>query len=133
MVPQHKDQRVELSMPESSLSHYVIIIFDGLLFLGLSYYYLKRPPKKINALYGFRTPKSMANQEIWNAANKRNAEDLVTYSWLLLISGVLLWIFQISYAMIIHLVIMLVGLAIAMYSTIRYLNEHFDSTGKKIK
>lgn len=62
----------------SSLSHYLIIIFDGLLFVGLSYFYLKRPPRKINELYGFRTSKSMSNQEIWNAANKRNAEDLVT-------------------------------------------------------
>tara|TARA_R110001632_G_scaffold161439_2_gene279851 strand:+ start:1759 stop:2121 length:363 start_codon:yes stop_codon:yes gene_type:complete len=120
-------------MLETSLSLYLIIIFDGLLFLGLSYFYLKRPPKKINELYGYRTRKSMANQDIWNAANRRNAEDLVSYSWVLFGTGVLLWIFQLSYAMIIHLVIMLVGLAIAMYSTIRYLNEHFDSNGKKLK
>lgn len=120
-------------MLETSLSIYLIIIFDGLLFLGLAYYYLKKPPKTINELYGYRTRKSMSNQEIWDAANKRSAKDLVTYSWVLFGSGVLLWIFQIPYAMIVHLGIMLVGLAIAMYSTIRYLNEHFDSNGKKLK
>lgn len=120
-------------MQETPLSLYLVIIFDGMLFLGLAYYYLKRPPKKINEMYGYRTRKTMANQVIWDAANKRNAEDLVTYSWVLFLTGVFLWIFQISYAMIIHLIILLVGLAIAMYSTMRYLNEHFDTNGNKKK
>ena len=120
-------------MEETSGTLSLIIIFDGLFFLGLSYYYLKCPPKKVNEIYGYRTRKSMSNQDIWDIANKRNAEDLVKYSWVLLVTGVLLWIFQISYAMIIHLAIMLVGLAVAMFSTIRYLNEHFDANGNKKK
>ncbi|MFT5752720.1 MAG: putative membrane protein [Flavobacteriales bacterium] len=118
-------------MEETSGILYLVIIFDGLFFLALAYYYLKRPPKKINEMYGYRTRKTMANQDIWDAANKRNAEDLVKYSWVLLLTGVLLWIFQISYAMIIHLIILLIGLAVAMYSTMRYLNEHFDINSNK--
>lgn len=73
----------------------------------------------------------MANQEIWDAANRRNAQDMVKYSWVLLGSGMCTWLFDISYAIIIHLVVMLVGLGIAIYSTVRYLNQHFDTYGNR--
>lgn len=109
----------------------VVILFDGLLLLAISYYYKLKPPKKINEFYGFRTRRTMANQDIWDAANTRNARDLVFYSWVLLISGLLTWLFQVPYAIIIHFTIMLLGLAIAIYSTINYLDKHFDKNGKR--
>lgn len=118
-------------MKETPLFLYLIIIFDGLFFLFLAYYYLKRPPKKINEVYGYRTRKSKANQDIWDVANRRNAQDLIKYSWVVLATGILIWVFQIPFGLIIHLVIVLVGLAIAMYSTMSYLNVHFDTNGNR--
>ncbi len=32
--------------------------------------FLKRPPKKINAFYGYRTKRSMASKEAWDFAHK---------------------------------------------------------------
>ncbi|MBE15245.1 MAG: SdpI family protein [Dokdonia sp.] len=109
----------------------IVIIFDGFLLLAISYYYKIKPPKKINEFYGFRTRRTMANQDIWDTANTRNAKDLVSYSWVLLISGLVTWIFQIPYAIFIHFTVMILGLAVAIYSTINYLDKHFDQNGNR--
>lgn len=35
------------------------------------------PPKRINALYGYRTPKSIQNQETWNFAQKYSSNKMI--------------------------------------------------------
>jgi uncharacterized membrane protein len=45
-----------------------------LLMLLLSLYFIYYPPKGINSLYGYRTFRSMKNQENWNFANKLSAK-----------------------------------------------------------
>lgn len=107
------------------------IIFDCVLMLCLAWYYKKHPPKKINELYGFRTRKTMANQEIWDAANKRNAQDLWQFALYLTVISILLIAFNIPYAILIHLGALLVGLAIAIYATISYIDKHFDQNGNR--
>lgn len=41
--------------------------------------YQWRPPKEPNALYGYRTPRSMASKEAWQFANKRS----IFYFWII--------------------------------------------------
>lgn len=43
------------------------------------------PPKKINYLYGYKTPNSMKNIENWNLANKYSANLMLTAMLLLLL------------------------------------------------
>ncbi len=38
--------------------------------VGIGTRFLKHPPKTINALYGYRTARSMKNQETWNFAHE---------------------------------------------------------------
>lgn len=45
----------------------------GPLMAGLGYYFWANPPKKINKIYGYRTPRSMKSQEAWDYANKYSA------------------------------------------------------------
>lgn len=45
----------------------------GPLMAGLGYYFWKNPPKKINKIYGYRTPRSMKSQEAWDYANKHSS------------------------------------------------------------
>ena len=108
------------------------ILFDCVVLLGLSWYYKKYPPKKINELYGFRTRKTMSNQEIWDVANKRNAQDLWKFALYLTVLSVLLIVFKVPYAIFIHLGAMLIGLGIAVYASIRYIDKHFDKNGNRI-
>lgn len=109
----------------------VILLFDCALILGLSGYYKKYLPKEINEFYGFRTRRTMANQDIWDAANKRNAQDLWTYGLCLLLISALLVVCNISYAFEIHIAVLLLGLLGAIYASIRYLNKYFDKNGNR--
>lgn len=99
--------------------------------LGFAWYYKKYPPKKINELYGFRTRRTMANQDIWDAANKRNAQDVWTYAIYLTIFSIFLIVFNIPYAVMIHIVVLLLGLFVAIYATIKHLDKHFDKNGNR--
>lgn len=47
------------------------------LMLLLSLYFYFNPPKKINSLYGYRTPRSMKNAENWEYANQLSARYMV--------------------------------------------------------
>ena len=102
------------------------------IFLALSYYYKKYPPKEINELYGFRTRRTMANQDIWEVANRRAAQDMWRYSIALTIVGLLLILFKIPYAMLIFLIALLAGLGVSVLSSLRYLDRFFDKNGNRL-
>lgn len=87
------------------------------------------PPKKINALYGYRTRRSMANQEIWTYANEIGANMFLALGVILLgLSIVCNFIFpeEIFY---ISLFAMFLGLAIGIYWCETQLNKSFDKNG----
>ena len=45
-------------------------LFIGPLILVITLIIARYPPKKINHLYGYRTTRSMLNQDCWDFANK---------------------------------------------------------------
>ena len=47
---------------------FIIPIIVGIIFLIAGFLLFKFPPKKINGLYGYRTYRSMKNQENWDFA-----------------------------------------------------------------
>jgi uncharacterized membrane protein len=49
----------------------------GPLLLIFAYLYKRFPPKKINSLYGYRTSRSMKNQEAWECGNTYSAQALL--------------------------------------------------------
>ena len=66
-----------------------ILSTNGLLFL-LSIIFWKFPPKKINNIYGYRTPRTMRSIEIWNFANNIFNRNLLIYSGISLLGSLLL-------------------------------------------
>jgi uncharacterized membrane protein len=50
----------------------VLILPVAVLSMGLLFKY--KPPRKINMLYGFRTQRSMASQEAWDAAHRMGGQ-----------------------------------------------------------
>ncbi len=117
--------------PETDFELDLLIFFDCVLFLGLAYYYKRNPPKEINGIYGFRTRRSMANQDVWDTANRHNAQGLFNCSLVLFGAQIIAWFFDIPYRILIHLFVMLVGLGFAIFGTINYLNKHFDKNGNR--
>lgn len=109
----------------------IILLVDNFVFVLLAWYYKRYPPKTINSLYGFRTRRSMANQDIWTTANRVNAKYFFNISVILLLLQLGCWIFEVPYRFIIHVVALLIGVAIGIYLTIRYLDRHFDNSGNR--
>lgn len=89
------------------------------------------PPKKINDFYGYRTQRSMANQDVWDAANSFSMKIMMKVS---------LWSF--GFPVVFYFVLPeynFLGVCIgntalilsSIFFTERYLNQHFDKKGNR--
>lgn len=56
---------------------FVISALCGVVFALAGILLWRFPPKKINGIYGYRTPSSMKNQERWDFAQKEAAKGLI--------------------------------------------------------
>ncbi|MFM8916523.1 MAG: SdpI family protein [Bacteroidota bacterium] len=74
----------------------IILGITGPLFIVLGYYFSKFPPKKINHIYGYRTPRSMKSQEAWNFAQVYGAKKMIVAGWIMLGAGLLLLPFNLT-------------------------------------
>ncbi|MBX2965183.1 MAG: SdpI family protein [Cyclobacteriaceae bacterium] len=63
----------------------------GPLILVVAFLFKRFPPKKINHLYGYRTPRSMKSQEAWDLANAYSSNLLLIVSGLTCVVQVVLW------------------------------------------
>lgn len=101
-----------------------------MLVLGLLFQ--KFPPKKINYLYGYRTNRSMKNQEVWEAANNYASKlflRICLYSFLLPVVSYFLFP---QYNILITIIVNTLLLFFMMYSTETYLKEYFDADGNPL-
>lgn len=69
----------------------VLNLMLGPLLLVLAFLYKRFPPKRINHIYGYRTPRSMKNQEAWDCANLYSSNAFVVMSALICFVQVILW------------------------------------------
>ncbi|MDG1040344.1 MAG: SdpI family protein [Polaribacter sp.] len=110
---------------------YVISVNGLLLFFSVVFYFF--PPKKINSFYGYRTNKSMKNEEIWHFANSFFNNTLVKYASISF-AVALLFVFITAVDVTWQpMVFLLLTLAVAVFKTEQKLSENFDSDGNKIK
>lgn len=107
----------------------IIMIGQGVLFVLLALFYVKKPPAKINNLYGYRTRRSMKNQDIWKAANAYSSKSFLSIAILVLVIGIALCFFDFNLRVLLQLSILLLGLGYSVWQTEVYLNTHFDKDG----
>ena len=67
----------------------IIYILSGLILL-------KHPSKKINSIYGYRTRRSKSTQKKWDFKKTYSAKELMTQGPILLIIGIVSYIFNIK-------------------------------------
>lgn len=108
-----------------------VLSVNGLLFL-LSVIFYFFPPKKINALYGYRTNKSMLNEDIWQFANTYFLKEFIKYAAISFVAALVLAYLKpdISWQ---PMVIMLLSLAVSVIKTEQELSKNFDDEGKRKK
>ncbi len=62
----------------------VSLLLSGVIFVLAAEWMARRPPQKINSLYGYRTPASMASQERWDFAQKASAIRSRFWGWVMI-------------------------------------------------
>jgi uncharacterized membrane protein len=77
-------------MDKSQIANLILSFLIGLIFYLSGSLLKKYPPKNINAIYGYRTFRSMKNQELWNEANNYSSEIMKNYGIILLILGMVI-------------------------------------------
>lgn len=110
---------------------YYVLSVNGLLFaLSIVFYFF--PPKKINAIYGYRTNRTIENDTIWKAANSFFSKELLKYSGITLVAGLFFAFIKpdITWQ---PMALMLLALGVSVVKTEQELNKNFDKEGKKKK
>ena len=109
-----------------------IITTNGFLFL-LSIIFLKFPPNKINNWYGYRTHKTMLNQKIWDFANKIFTKNLIIYSGISFLGGLLLANLVNTEFTWQPMALVFLSVIVSIIKTEKSINESFTEEGKKRK
>ena len=97
--------------------------------LVVSLIFVKIPPKKINYLYGYRTRRSMANQEIWKAANTYSARLMVKITLISMVFPPVLYFVYPEKNLLITIIIHTVLLLSTLVFTGKHLDKNFDKDG----
>jgi len=104
--------------------------------IGFGYFFLKKAPKNINALFGYRTTMSMKNKDTWEFAHKYCGKLWYVWGVILLPLTVLpmLWTIGKSEDMIETIGAILCGIQMipligCIFPTERALKKHFDANG----
>tara|TARA_B100000780_G_C20883841_1_gene351662 strand:+ start:192 stop:551 length:360 start_codon:yes stop_codon:yes gene_type:complete len=109
---------------------YVLSVNGLIFFISIIFYFF--PPKKINSIYGYRTQRTMHNNDIWNFANGSFSVILLKYTGISFIAAlVLTFLNPILMNSWFSMAFMIFTLLIAVISTEKELNEKFDNEGNR--
>lgn len=106
--------------------------------IGFGYLFLKRTPKNINVLFGYRTTMSMKNKDTWEFAHRYCGKLWYMWGGILLVLTVLsmLWTIGKSEDMIGTIGAILCGIQMiplvgSIFPTEHALKRHFDAKGNR--
>lgn len=106
-----------------------VLTTNGLLFL-LSIFFWKFPPKKINNWYGYRTHKSMLNKKIWDFANAVFSKNLIIYSGISFLGGLLFANFATKEISWQPMALVFLAVIVCIIKTEKALSDNFTEEGK---
>ena len=91
----------------------------GFVFAVAALISLKFPPKKINSLYGYRTSRSMKNQENWDLAQRFSSQLMLKQGLIMLLLAFILAVLPvpIEIATLISLLLLVTGVVILLVQT----------------
>jgi uncharacterized membrane protein len=101
---------------------------NGILFF-FSLVFFVFPPKKRNKLYGYKTKKTMLNDEIWTFANRQFNSSFIKYSLIGFIAALVLTSLGSGKITWQPMVILLFTLGATILKTEQSISQHFDEEG----
>ena len=107
----------------------IIPFLVGIIFIITSLILYSFPPKKINYLYGYRTPLSMKNQEVWNFSQKYSAVKMIQAGFFLLAASLLNVLFFIpeKISTIIGVILLIASCIFMFFSTEKAIKKNFQN------
>lgn len=108
------------------------ILLFGLPIIILGYFYKLYPPKKINHFYGYRTSRSMKNQQVWDYANKISADAIIYVGVITTIFGLIPLFLDLQHAILIPAIVLVIGLLLSFIYCEKQLNKKFDKKGNPL-
>ena len=116
------------------MSEALVYVFttNGLLFI-ISILFFKFPPKKINSIYGYKTPKAMLNQQIWDFANSTFNRSLLIYAGISFIASLVFVEFLKAELTWQPMAFVFLSIIVSIVKTEKGLNDNFTDEGKKKK
>lgn len=116
----------------------IMVLLIPIIMLGVGKYFIKKAPKEINYIFGYRTSMSMKNKETWEFAHNYCGKLWFKYGLVLLPLTVILMLFAIgkNEDVIgtlggIICVVQLIPLFVSIVFTERALKKSFDENGNK--
>ena len=103
---------------------------NGLLFL-ISILFWKFPPKKINSIYGYKTPKAMQNQKIWDFANTTFNKSLLIYAGISFLASLAFVTFLNAVLTWQPMAFVFLSIIVSIVKTEKGLTENFTDEGEK--
>jgi uncharacterized membrane protein len=91
----------------------------GFVFALAAFITLKFPPKKINSIYGYRTSRSMKNQENWDLAQRFSSQLMLKQGLIMLATAFLLEVLPIpmEVATLISMLLLVISVIILFVQT----------------
>lgn len=107
-------------------------VLPGALFLALGSLVSRHPPRKLNIYYGYRTRRSMLNQDTWTVANQFSTQLMIRVAKPCILLGVICACFIPFPAItIVAAGATLVMVAVILWLTERRLTSLFDRNGHR--
>ena len=100
-----------------------------ILLIGLITRYF--PPKKPNDLYGYRTKRSMKNQDTWDFANRYSSYSFIISGLAMTLVSILTQNMNEEDFALINIISLMVGLGISIFMTERVLKQNYDENGNR--
>ena len=107
----------------------------GPLILFFSFIYSKYQPKEISTIYGYRTIRSMSNNDIWKFANKVSSKYMTIASLATIIfqlSGIILS-YNSEDFLLVSYGFLIISLGLSIWKTEIEINKFFDKEGNRLK
>ncbi|WP_341841628.1 SdpI family protein [Chitinophaga caseinilytica] len=119
----------------------LIILLIGTIFTVMGWIFGKFPPKNINPIYGYRSPRSKKSQAAWDAAQVYSARIMRNTGIGILALSIPVWLtsgMELQYVpevwiIVLPLLFSVVPSVIIILQTENFLKKNFDSSGNPLK
>ena len=120
---------------------FIMLLLIPVVMVGFGAYFMKRAPKKINYVFGYRTARSMKNEDTWKFAHKLIGKIWLVCGTLLLVGGAVVFLVftsdkdesSVNIASLVILGVQLLVLMCSIIPTECALKKTFDENGNRKK